>query len=183
MRALVIVEVQTGRLTIPRQGYHTWQVGPPRWAPDGERIATAYTLGGISGIAVFDLTPGSAEKARAHTPTGVVGVKDRPLKEISHTRLLSVDGIRPHPGGGPFFRPGYPSWYSFGSAAPAWLDKRFYGLSWSPDGKQLAFSSDLDPSGTFQVYTMPVLTDAKEKPAPVPGSSSAWPQEVRWGTR
>ena len=60
-------------------------------------------------------------------------------------------GVRPHPGGG---RRGLPTWYSSASS-PRWVVKTFGGISWSPDGSQLAFASDMDATGTFYVYTMP----------------------------
>ena len=116
-------------------------------------------------------------------PVGVMGTMDTPLEEISHERLMYAGMVRPHPGGDAFFKPGFPSWYAFGSAAPAWIVKQFYGLSWSPDGKKLAFSSDMDETGAFFVYVVPMGTKTAGKPVKVPDSSSAWPQQVMWGTK
>ena len=175
--------VETGRLTIPSQGYHTWQVESPRWSPDGKRIATAFALNGNSGIALFDLTPKPVKKSKTGLPVGVMGTKDTPLEEISHERLINAGLVMPHPGGGAFNKPGYPSWYAFGSAAPATILKQFYGLSWSPDGKKLAFSSDMDKTGAFFVYVMPIATKTAGKPVKVPDSSSAWPQQVMWAKK
>jgi len=183
VRALVIVDVETGRLMIPHQGYHTWQVESPCWSPDGKRIAAAFALNGNSGIALFDLTPKPVKGAKPGLPVGVMGTMDTPLEEISHERLINAGLVKPHPGGGAFNKPGYPSWYAFGSAAPVSLLKQFYGLSWSPDGKRLAFSSDMDKTGAFFVYVMPIATKTAGKPIKVPDSSSAWPQQVMWATK
>ena len=184
VRALVIADVETGRLIIPDQGYHTWQVESPRWSPDGRYIAATYNLGS-TGIALFDLTAGPNSKVETESPKGVVGSQELRGDEIPHERVFGQGRFQPYPGGGPFFRPGFPSWYAFGSAAPASIGKRFYGLSWSPDGKALAFSSDLDPTGAFYVYILPIGIEGEKRAEPrqVPGSSSAWPQEVMWGTR
>ncbi len=185
VRALVIADVETGRLTIPWQGYHTWQVESPCWSPDGNRIATAYAgvNGRTSGIALFDLTPKPVKGAKPSLPVGVMGTMDTPLEEISHEIVFGVNSHMPRPGGWTFTKPGRPSWYAYGSAAPAWIDKQFYGLSWSPDGKKLAFSSDMDETGAFFVYVMPMGTKTAGKPVKVADSSSAWPQQVMWGTK
>jgi Tol biopolymer transport system component len=54
-------------------------------------------------------------------------------------------------------------------------------LAWSPDSKTLAFSSDLDPSGAFYVYTLPVKENAD--PTRIDSSKSAWPQQIMWRPR
>ena len=181
VRALAIVDAKTGAVTIPAQDYLTWQVESPRWSPDGRQIAAAFYLAGNSGIALFDLKPDPANETRSGGPTGVVGAKDKQQRTITHKRVINATAIAPRPGGGAHFQPGYPSWYAFGSAAPVHLLKRFHGLSWSADGKSLAFSSDMDPSGAFFVYTMAVDVGSASKPVKIPDSSSAWPQQVVWG--
>jgi len=183
VRALVIADVKTGHLTIPTQGYHTWQVESPRWSPDGNHIAAVYYLTSNSGIVLFDLKPKPAKEATTGVPVGVVGVKDKPLEEISHKRLVDATSTAPYPGGGAFHKPGYPTWYAFGNAVPVHLLKRFYEPSWSDDGRQIAFSSNMDPTGAFFVYTVSINTETAAKPVKVPDSSSAWPQKVVWATK
>jgi len=55
--------------------------------------------------------------------------------------------------------------------------KTFVSLAWSPDGRKLAFSSDIDPSGAFYVYTM--RPDDSE-PRRLDATESAWPNEITW---
>ena len=49
---------------------------------------------------------------------------------------------------------GLQTWYSHGSALPSRVPKTFTSLAWSPDGKTLAFSSDMDPSGYNFLWTV-----------------------------
>ena len=69
------------------------------------------------------------------------------------------------------------TWYSHGSAQPHRVVKTFSSLAWSPDGKTLAFSSDIAPSGAFYVYTMPVEGG---EPKRIELARSAWPQQIMW---
>lgn len=146
-RGLVFAEVRTGRLTLPRQPY--LQVESPRWSPDGQRVAAVFYNNqerDNAGIAIFDLLA----KGDQVKTDGIIGPVGQ-VEELRCRPLVDVGGVRPHPGGG---RKGFPTWYSFGTQAPAWTVKTFHGVSWSPDGRELAFSSDLDPTGTFQIYTV-----------------------------
>ena len=74
------------------------------------------------------------------------------------------------------------TWYSHGSAQPRRVLKSFYSLAFSPDGKQLAFSSDMDPSGGFYVY----LINFDDVGSPdgqiqrLDDTRSAWPQHIAW---
>jgi hypothetical protein len=65
--------------------------------------------------------------------------------------LAHVISVRPHTGGG---RTKIPSWYSSGGGSPRWVIKTFKGISWSPDGEKIAFSSDIGEDGDFYVYTV-----------------------------
>ena len=73
------------------------------------------------------------------------------------------------------------TWYAHGSSLPRRVIKTFTSLAWSPDGTTLAFSSDLDPSGAFYVYTVPVKEQSE--PTRIDASKSAWPQQVMWRPR
>lgn len=81
------------------------------------------------------------------------------------------------------WKPGNPApadlatWYSHGSALPTRLLKTFGSISWSPDGKSLAFSSDMDPTGAFYVYTIPAEGGTSKR---LDSTKSAWPNEVDW---
>ena len=92
--------------------------------------------------------------------------------------LVDVTPRGPRLGGA--YRPGLNTWYSSGSAQPRRVVKTFESLTWSPDGKTLAFSSDMDPTGAFYVYTMPAEGGA---PTRLDGTMSAWPNEVSWRPR
>jgi len=77
-------------------------------------------------------------------------------------------------------RAGLITWYSHGSAQPRRVVKTFTSLAWSPDGKTLAFSSDMDPSGAFYVYT---ISPQGGKPERLDVTKSAWPNEIAWQPR
>ncbi len=150
-RSLCVADTQTGATTIATwydvTQPHMW-VESPRWSPDGKRIAAIFSTDEVSdnaGITVYDLiiTPGE---------------KTRIKQKWRNGELVSVSSVKPHPGGGRY-RTASASWYSHGGQTPGWIAKRFYGLSWSPDGKSLAFSSDMDDYGAFYVYTVPVPDD------------------------
>ena len=69
------------------------------------------------------------------------------------------------------------SWYSHGGAQPRRVVKTFASLAWSPDGETIAFSSDMDPTGAFCVYTInPAGGQAKRLDA----TKSAWPNQIMW---
>ena len=55
--------------------------------------------------------------------------------------------------------------------------KSFRSLAWSPDGQMLAFSSDIDPSGAFYVYT---IRPEDSEPRRLDATQSAWPNEIMW---
>jgi Tol biopolymer transport system component len=71
------------------------------------------------------------------------------------------------------------TWYTHGSAQPRRVVKTFTSLAWSPDGRSVAFSSDIDPSGAFYVYTIPA--DGGE-PWRIEQTRSAWPNQFAWRT-
>ena len=138
------------RIEIPPYTY----VGSICWSPDGKSIA-----------ALFRGPQPKEDKAGIFT----IGADGRNRRVLVH-----VDSIRPHPGGG--LRP-VPSWYSSGGASHRWIPRTFAGLCWSPDGRHLAFSSDMGADGAFHVHTI----HAEGGPAtPLAPTRSAWPQELMW---
>ncbi len=152
-RGLVLANVDTGKVTVPTQPF--LQVESVRWSPDSTRVAAIFYNDqerDNSGIAIFDLADRNARKT---TGDGTIGPAGQ-VESVTCKKLVDASGIRPHPGGG---RTGFPSWYGFGSQSPHWVVKLFGGLSWSPDGKSVAFSSDMDSSGGFYTYTVPAITE------------------------
>ena len=124
-----------------------------RWSPDGRSIAGVYR--------------GPQERDTA----GVFAVN---ADGTGERFLVRAGGIRVHPGGG---REPHPSWYSSGGASPRWVVKTFGGVSWSPGGKYLAFSSDMSEDGAFYVYT--ILAEGDD-PTRLGTSQSAWLQQTMW---
>ena len=134
-----------------------WMMGLGRlaWSPDGTQLAgTARTAPAeTERSGVFIVRPGQRNYrwlAEA-TPTG-------PRLGAAQRRPLST-------------------WYSHGSARPRRVIKTFESLCWSPDGTTLAFSSDMDPSGAFYVYTVPADGGAPKR---LEATKSAWPNEIAW---
>ena len=68
----------------------------------------------------------------------------------------------------------------WGLAGPANVSNNAYcdrSPRWSPDGRSLAFSSDMDPTGAFHVYT---ISPEGGKPRCINQTKSAWPSEICW---
>ena len=162
---LSIASVRTGRIRAVVEGIT--HVGSPRWSPDGSRIAGVYrknTWGKPQISAIFVVDPNEYshlghDDAAANSRTLVRGAATAP----HHAGRRDPSFI--------------PSWYSNGSASPRWVVKVFSGLAWSPDGKQLAFSSNIAEDGYFHVYT---IAAQGGPPRMVPDTTSAWPQAVDW---
>jgi len=134
-------------------------VGNVTWSPDGTQLAGTLRTG-----------PQETERS------GVFVVKADGTDE--YRWLVDVTPQGPRLGGAR--RRGLVTWYSHGSAQPRRVMKTFSALAWSPDGKALAFSSDMDPTGAFYVYTIHV--DGGE-PQRLDGTKSAWPNEIMWRAR
>ena len=105
-------------------------IGSIRWSPDGKTIAGTF---------------------RGPQETDMAGVFTIDANGGSPRYLAHVTSVRPHTGGG---RTRKPCWYSTGGGSPRWVVKTFSGVSWSPDGERIAFSSDMGDAGDFYVYTV-----------------------------
>lgn len=131
------------------------------WSPDGKQIAGTYR------------TPAESENS------GVFVIHaDRSDGQRHGIRLADATPTGPRLGGAK--RHGLMTWYSNGSAQPRRVVKTFTSLCWSPEGKTLAFSSDLAPTGAFYIYTVSVDGGGPKR---LDVTRSAWPNEIHWMSR
>ena len=176
----------------------------PVWAPDSRRIAgvglshgTMVCILDADGTTMLQLIPwlpGAADLCWSPDGTQLAGSWRTAHQETEHSGIFVIraDGMEKTPRGmghwlvdvtprGPRLSrvQRHPSvtWYSHGSSQPRRVVKTFTSLAWAADGSELAFSSDMDPSGAFHVYTMRA---AGGKPRCLGGTRSAWPNEVMW---
>ena len=186
---------------------NTFYLMDPKWSPDGGRIA-AKGVGAYSAhmVAVLDAdgshmlqvikwlpsvddlvwSPDGGHLAGAWRTapqeserSGIFVIKaDGTDKNRYGKWLVDVTPTGPRLGGAR--RHGIMSWYSHGSAQPRRVVKTFTSLAWSPDGKTLAFSSDMHETGAFYVYTIPAEGG---EPTRIELARSAWPQEIMWRPR
>lgn len=129
------------------------------WSPDGTQIA-----------GTFRTSPHETERAGIF----VINADGTDEKKLG-TWLFDVTPQGPRLGGAR--RHGLMSWYTHGSAQPRRVVKTFMSLAWSPDSRSLAFTSDLDPSGAFYVYTVP---REGGNPWRIELTKSAWPNQITW---
>ena len=194
--------------TVSGMSDNTIRLTDPLWSPDGKHIAamelsmTTYDqviavisadgsglqrVVGLQSITDFCWSPDGARLAGAsRVHGGSYGTERSGIFFVNRDGPYgptwiyeSTQAIGPRIGGAP--APDMLTWYAHGSARPRRVIKSFSSLAWSPDGKRLAFSSDVDPSGAFYVYTVPVKQ--KAQPKRIDSSKSAWPQQVMWRPR
>ena len=183
---------------------NTFYLTDPVWSADGRQLA-ATGLGSHSGRVVVVLDAdgsrmlqvigwigGVAQLAWSPDGTQLAGtLRTAPQEtERSGVFVVNADGtdkyrwlvdVTPQgPRLGGARRHGLMSWYSHGSAQPRRAVKTFASLTWAPDGESLAFSSDMDSSGAFCVYTIPV---AGGEPTKLDLTDSAWPNHIMWRPR
>ena len=183
---------------------NTFFLASPVWSPDGNRIAAVIDGRGgygsdivvveADGSAMLRITGGigcSGNLAWSPDGTELAGTFRTPNEsERAGIFVLNADRSDGHRGGnrlvdvrpqGPRLggarRHGLMSWYSHGSAQPRRVVKTFTALAWSGDGETLAFSSDMDASGAFYVYT---ISPEGGEPHRVDQTKSAWAQQIMW---
>jgi len=180
---------------------NTFYLMDPAWSPDGLRIAATclgvhsghmvvvldadgsrmlQVIGWIGGIGKLAWSPDGTQLAgmlrtapQETERSGVFVVKADGTDK--YRWLVDVTPQGPRLGGAT--RLGPHTWYSHGSAQPRRVVKTFTSVAWSPDGKTLAFSSDMSPNGAFYLYT--ISPDGGE-PHRLDGTISAWPNEIMW---
>ena len=155
--SLVVIEAD-GSWMMRVNAEHVACSGNLTWSPYGTRLAGTYRC------------PTESERAGVFVLHG-----DRAAE-----RRNVVEAVPQGPRLGGARRHGLMTWYSHGSAALPRVVKTFTSLKWSPIGETLAFSSDLDPSGAFYVYTVDVSSSSLRR---LEATKSAWPNDVAWGTR
>ena len=188
--------------TVSGMSDNTIRLSDPVWSPNGKHIAAVEMDTGVvvsaDGSSLRRVVSLQSIEGFCWSPDGtkLAGVSrvhgGSYGTERSGIFFVNLDGpywptwiceaeppLGPKIGGAP--APDMFTWYAHGSARPRRVIKSFHSLAWSPDSKTLAFSSDMDPTGAFYVYT--VLVQKNAKPERIDSSKSAWPQRVMWKPR
>ena len=160
---LLVAEVDSGEV---RQAMMMPWIGDLSWSPDGQRLAGAFRGPQEQASAgIFVIDPDTSEGQLSH------GADSR--------KLVMAEALSPYSSGVRGRSP-EPTWYSSGSASPAWVVKTFGGVCWSPDGRHVAFSSDMADDGYFSVY---VVSAAGGEALRLEDTASVWPQQISWSAR
>jgi len=165
--ALLVADLETGKV---KKVLKMVSLSGPAWSRDGKHVAGVHGGGqkpdetGVFLVDVDTYAPG-------FNVWGLVGG----LKEEKN-RLVSAPSVRSYSADPPqdWTRA---SWYSKGGGSPRWAVKTFSSAKWSPDGKQVAFSSDMSEDGYFHVYLVPAAGDAPKR---LDATRSAWPNQIDW---
>ena len=158
-RSLSVVNVEDGTAST---FFQPWAIRYTRlhsisWSPDGTRIAGAFEGGRNT-----EDSAGSGLFVIAADGSG-------------HREILKTEPLKPRSGGEQGGKMLGAGWYSDYSASQRWISRSFSGVSWSPDGSGITFSSDLDDSGDFHLYVLPAQGG---QPVKLDGTRSAWASDL-----
>ena len=156
-RSLLVVNVEDG---VSQKFFAPWAIRYTMllslcWSPDGKKLAGAFAGGkntaDSDGSGLFVLhVDGSGQQ-----------------------EILKRDPLKPRSGGEEGGQMLGAGWYTDYSASQRWIPRTFRGVSWLPDGTRIVFSSDLDESGDFYLYT---LSSEGGEPVRLDETRSAWEQ-------
>jgi len=160
-RSLLITNVEDGssRAFLMPWGIRYTKISSVGWSPDGQRIAGAFQGG-----------KNAADSARA-------GLFIIHADGSGHQEIVSRGPCQPRTGGEDNETRTGAGWYSDYSTSQRWVLRSFNGIAWSPDSARIAFSSDMDESGDFYVYTIPADGGDATR---LDVTRSAWEQWCAW---
>ncbi|MBB76876.1 MAG: hypothetical protein CMJ75_20415 [Planctomycetaceae bacterium] len=160
-RSLLLTNVEDGssRVFFAPWGIRYTNISSVSWSPDGNRLA-----------GVFQGGKNNSDTVRA----GLFVIN---ADGSGHREIVSKGPQRPRTGGEQKGKMTGAGWYSDYSTSQRWVLRSFSGITWSPDSAQIAFSSDLDESGDFYVYTIPAGGGDAIR---IDVTRSAWAQWCTW---
>ena len=160
-RSLLITNVEDGssRVFFAPWGIRYTNISSVSWSPDGKRIAGAFQGG-----------KNTADSVRA-------GLFIINADGSGHQEIVSKGPWRPRTGGEHNGKMKGAGWYSDYSTSQRWVLRSFNSIAWSPDSARIAFSSDMDESGDFYVYT--ISADGGDVTR-LDVTRSAWEQWSAW---
>jgi len=165
-RDMMVVDAKTGFSAYPlgltyavRGGWQYKHIHSISWSPDGMRIVGVFDRGGgwepstngTSGVFVASLGQQTADSVVVVPGQGI----EPDQNSIGLEELVSVVPLKLKPGGSAARYHLVGGWYWAGDASRHWITMKFDSVEWSPDGEQIIFRSDMDPSGYEFLYTVP----------------------------
>ena len=165
-RDVMVIDLDSGATAHPKGLTHAatgwWaytNVHSICWSPDGKSIAGVFEKNFQKGSGIFIVRADLSRTATSDMPEGFVQPHeesdDDEQDEVELTELVTVPPLKPHPGGEVSAHKMVGGWYFDGSASHPFVVRTFKDLAWSPDGRTIAFRSDMDPSGYEFFYTLP----------------------------
>lgn len=160
-RALLLTNVEDGasRVFFAPWAIRYTQITSVSWSPDGKRLAGAFQGG------------------KNNSDTVRAGLFVINVDGSGHQEIVSKGPRRPRTGGEQDGKMTGAGWYSDYATSQRWVLRSFNGITWSPDSAQIAFSSDMDESGDFYVYTIPAAGGDATR---IDVTRSAWAQWCTW---
>ena len=156
---LTIVEEGASRVFFAPWAIRYTQITSVSWSPDGKRLAGAFQGG------------------KNNSDTVRAGLFVINVDGSGHQEIVSKGPRRPRTGGEQDGKMTGAGWYSDYATSQRWVLRSFNGITWSPDSARIAFSSDMDESGDFYVYTIPAVGGDATR---IDVTRSAWAQWCTW---